>query len=157
MSEELADWEYVVVVSPEEQAQIDALRRASTIEGERDALETRLVALQADVDLTKAQLAALDCTTDCDCESACEAVEPQPEQPTPEPEADTTPDPEVTVEEPAEGDEAEVTGKSVDLNAADAVTATADYTDADALKAWADGDDRRTVVTAVEKKLAELG
>jgi hypothetical protein len=151
LSEELADWEVEVITSPEEQAQIDALRRDYANEGERDALTTRLAALQADVDATKAQLAALNCTDDCGCESVCEGTAPAVEEPVAE-----APVEEPVVEEPVVEPEPVVEGKSTDLNAAEAADAAADYTDAEALKAWAEGDDRKTVVTAVEKKLAEL-
>jgi hypothetical protein len=155
MSEELADWEVEVIISPEEQAQIDALRRDYANEGERDALTTRLAALQADVDATKAQLAALNCTDDCGCESVCESV-CEGTAPAVEESVAEAPVEEPVVEEPVVEPEPVVEGKSTDLNAAEAADAAADYTDAEALKAWAEGDDRKTVVTAVEKKLAEL-
>jgi hypothetical protein len=142
---ELADWEIEVIVSPEEQAQIDSLRREYTEAGDRDALTTRLASLQAEVDLTQAQLDALDVPV---AEPVVEAA--------PEP----TPEPEVPAETPeADDDAAETsgTGKSTDLSAVDAAAAAAAYSDAAALKAWAEGDDRKTVTAAVEKRLTELG
>jgi uncharacterized small protein (DUF1192 family) len=166
-----ADWEADNGPSVEEQVRIDALHSALVAPAHIDALQARIAAFQAEIDAAEAELARVQASVadlpaevvaEADAEVTPEDVpeapaeDPSPEAPVEEPAP--APEAEAPVETPADSDAAETvgTGKSTDLNAADAVALVPSYTDAGALKAWVDGDDRKTVQAAADKRLGEL-